>query len=66
MNTDDAIMKRLNPDRFGKPQGGMAVDPAVRLGPIDGEINGSVDMSITIGKPQAYKTNRYSKDMGNE
>lgn len=36
-------------------QSAMRVDPSVRLGPLQGEQRGSVPMSVTIGKPQAYQ-----------
>lgn len=35
-------------------QGGMKVDPSVRLGPLKGEPLGCVPLERTMHKPQAY------------
>lgn len=35
-------------------RGAQKVDPSVTLGPLEGEQRGSVDMAVTMAKPQAY------------
>ena len=63
MTSDTDIMKKLNPDKMPRAS---AVDPSVKLGPIEGPINGEVPLERTMAKPEAFKTNRYSKGMSNE
>lgn len=45
-------------DSGSDEQGGLKVDPSVRLGELRGEPNGCVPMATTMAKPQAYKASR--------
>lgn len=38
--------------------GARMVDPSVRLGPLKGEVNGNVPMSVQMAKPQAYQAKK--------
>lgn len=54
-----AVQKpETQPNVMSDIEGGQKTDPSVRLGPLRGEPLGAVPMSVTMGKPQAYKAKR--------
>lgn len=57
--TYPAVQKpETQPNVISDIEGGQKTDPSVRLGPLRGEPLGAVPMSVTMGKPQAYKAKR--------